>query len=1008
MRRNHSESNQKKVAEKKPKKEVKNLAPEKKFGIFYKISLFLLLLVLIVLSYFIILVSTEPKSIPYVTEKIESSLQKKFGSDVALSSSYISFTRYGTLKVTVSSLKILYALPNIDKKQAFIIPILETEFSLFNFLLLRFQPSKIKIINSEIILDDLEKLHDQLQEIDSSSNKQMPAVIKFLTAIRKGEIPIKNLEIENAKLLIRTQDNSAINQKIIIKNSRINSSVKNKNLNIASESKISLGENMQDIDFTSNCQLAKNGGLKCDLFLENFTVSSIAKIYPNLNLLDKINANVTASASFFVKDDELQNLTFDAKANRGSFEFLEFFSQKMSFNDFSIKGEYDEKLGILNLSDIEGDFVSEIFLEQTQPLKSHFAMSLLISDLKNPDSKKLDFYIKLQNVSNDEMEKFWPSYLSDAGIREWVTERITGGMIKNAYAKFSLIKTPAGNQLSDMNSEIVFSGFNLNYDENFPPITNVSGIANFTKNGMKISITDGKVLRSRVYDAVVAIDDFEAPINMLKISGRTQGKASDALKHVDYKSEFAGEIEKYLNGNSSSDFDIRIPLKENLALKDVYISVNSAVAGLNNEYAKGGVVIHSKKDFRSTNFVTNVDLTAAELVYGAFDITKKTNVESGLDLVVVVKDPTKIRLKNILLWKKEEKKDVKKMVKDVPEKNPQEKVFEVKKIYGDIEFATAPFLLKSAAFKNDNFGENDYAISYRYDEEKAVQRIAFKAKKFNFASLLENKFFQKMDSANPVSSLQLQVSAENTAMLNNKALRNVSLSLGCKNGFCHSLGISANYGRKQGLSLRSIKKPKEKNVGIEGYITDVGYMAEALGISKTISGGNAKVELQTSMMKKQLIEGVVKIENNITFYESLAVKRLAKNDLFSKVKDKIFSSEKTTFDFVKLEFDLQGSNLNIKSLIANNYKIGITAKGMMNLKNDTYEIRGMIVPGFIINNLFGIGNIPILRNILTGGEGGGLFGIRYSYIKKRGDKEATFETNKVSSFVPSTIQNLFD
>jgi hypothetical protein len=71
----------------------------------------------------------------------------------------------------------------------------------------------------------------------------------------------------------------------------------------------------------------------------------------------------------------------------------------------------------------------------------------------------------------------------------------------------------------------------------------------------------------------------------------------------------------------------------------------------------------------------------------------------------------------------------------------------------------------------------------------------------------------------------------------------------------------------------------------------------------------------------------------------------------------------------------------------------------------------MIVPGFIINNLFGIGKIPVLGSvvgILTGGEGGGLFGIRYEYTKNKGDKEAKFETSKVSSFVPTTIKSLFD
>ena len=104
--------------------------------------------------------------------------------------------------------------------------------------------------------------------------------------------------------------------------------------------------------------------------------------------------------------------------------------------------------------------------------------------------------------------------------------------------------------------------------------------------------------------------------------------------------------------------------------------------------------------------------------------------------------------------------------------------------------------------------------------------------------------------------------------------------------------------------------------------------------------------------------------------------------------------------------------IGLDSLIANNYKIGITAKGDINLSDDSYEIKGMIIPGFIINNLFGMGKIPVIGNVisglLTGGEGGGLFGIRYEYKKENSEKDPTFKTNKVSAFVPTTIRNLFD
>jgi hypothetical protein len=160
------------------------------------------------------------------------------------------------------------------------------------------------------------------------------------------------------------------------------------------------------------------------------------------------------------------------------------------------------------------------------------------------------------------------------------------------------------------------------------------------------------------------------------------------------------------------------------------------------------------------------------------------------------------------------------------------------------------------------------------------------------------------------------------------------------------------------------------------------------------------------------VTGEITISDNITFYENQVVKKLATNTLFSAIKDRIFSNDKTIFDSVKVDFRYVDGVLNIKSLIANNYKIGITAKGKIDLKNNIYDIRGMIVQGFIINNLFGIGKIPIIGNVisglLTGGEGGGLFGIRYEYIRKKGDAEATFETNKVSSFVPTSIKSLFD
>jgi hypothetical protein len=218
------------------------------------------------------------------------------------------------------------------------------------------------------------------------------------------------------------------------------------------------------------------------------------------------------------------------------------------------------------------------------------------------------------------------------------------------------------------------------------------------------------------------------------------------------------------------------------------------------------------------------------------------------------------------------------------------------------------------------------------------------------------------------------------------------------------------------IALKIQKNPKndkENEYLIDGQISDAGFVIEGLGLSNLVAGGNTKINIKQNLVNKKLVlDGEIKVNSDITIFENEAVKKLSKDNLFSQVKDKIFSSEKTTFGSINIEFSIAENELNIKSLIANNFKIGVTAKGKINLKNQATEIRGMIVPGYIINSLFGLGKIPILGSVisglLTGGEGGGIFSVRYEYIKKAGEKEGEFSTNKVSAFVPSSIANLFE
>ncbi|MFM7620841.1 MAG: hypothetical protein ACKO47_04475, partial [Alphaproteobacteria bacterium] len=347
------------------------------------------------------------------------------------------------------------------------------------------------------------------------------------------------------------------------------------------------------------------------------------------------------------------------------------------------------------------------------------------------------------------------------------------------------------------------------------------------------------------------------------------------------------------------------------------------------------------------------------------------------------------------------------------------KTLKLSSIKGDVAFDSVAQKLLAVKLINKNFGNNNFALDYNLGLDKKNPQLTIKGEKFYAQGLLKSKIFSNSSSSKKtkepiLENLKIAINLNRIDLLRKKSLKNLNFYLNCQNGLCPELSASANYDKLDVINIQATKKPKENYAIIDGNISDIGYLAEGLGISNIISDGNAKINLKQNVVDKKIfIEGKIEINDDITIFENETVKKFAKDNLYSQIKYSIFSSDKTTFDLVKVDFSYSENDniLKLKSLIANNLKIGITAKGQINFNDDSMIIKGMIIPGYIVNSLFGIGKIPVigsmLSGILTGGEGGGLFGLRYEYVKNSQDKDGKFTTNKVSAFVPATIQNLF-
>jgi hypothetical protein len=99
---------------------------------------------------------------------------------------------------------------------------------------------------------------------------------------------------------------------------------------------------------------------------------------------------------------------------------------------------------------------------------------------------------------------------------------------------------------------------------------------------------------------------------------------------------------------------------------------------------------------------------------------------------------------------------------------------------------------------------------------------------------------------------------------------------------------------------------------------------------------------------------------------------------------------------------MQGKILKVKKARSVGAALGLTASGEVDLAKDTLKLNGTIVPAYTINSVFG--HIPIIGELLTGSEGGGVFAATYHMEGTRNKPKIT--VNPLAALAPGILRDL--
>jgi hypothetical protein len=714
-----------------------------------------------------------------------------------------------------------------------------------------------------------------------------------------------------------------------------------------------------------------------------------------------------------INKDSKPDSKADSRAHSKSFRFI-----ADVFNDV-----FEKKTS--NHSDNKEKSQNQHSNHNTRSARISLSTNILFD--KEAIEKKLDLEILLRDFNLSQVIEMWPIALGEANIniRNWFIASFKELAVKNAKLNLTM-QFGLENSLESLIAKVDFVKGKLNYHLDFLPVDNIEGLANFSTKAMLINIKSATVGDSKITASTAKID-FNDKAQNLEISLYGNGKVADIFAHLPFL-KIAKNLSQQIIGNYQAKVDLLIPITKMAKFTDFKIVANAFLSNLSGNYLGNNATIKLNKGIGSDKISAFADLVDSHIKIEHLGFTSVAG-KSGqlmLDAIFLEGGGSDLDLyywlggKRLLYQNGFNSIEVANVLeapipllskKDLPQAL-------------NLRLATSSggaFDLKTLSLDNKISQKNQYRLNYRvaksgklFDHDTSYLDI--KGSKLDFSSL-ESVIAKNSDSKKN-NRLIADINIGKIYLERDKILSDVKLKTDCQTPVsCRSINVKFNNGEKPdsksfaAIDFKTKKVSQDHNL-ITGNIINLGELSDILNLSKTIGGGDLDFRGETFVFNDSIqLKTEIKLEKELTIYNNSEIKKIAKDSIIDNIKDKIFANNKIILSSGKILLASENSILKIESLAASNYKIGLTAKGFYNLQDRSFDFKGMVVPVFVINNLFGIGKVPIIgkviKTVVTGEEGGGLFSIRYQYKRDKNQEEASFSTSK-SSFLPSSLSQIFE
>ena len=774
--------------------------------------------------------------------------------------------------------------------------------------------------------------------------------------------------------------------------------------------------------------------------------------------LNQINLPLTGKVTLTVDNHgQLYAADIDLHSGDGTIIYSDFWAEPRAIHSADITATYDRESEKLNVSkvfiDMGGPTVS--MTAKGQAPAAHLPSKNADGTEKPAPTYDMDYTasIILDNWPMDDYRKLWPHpVLADA--REWVEVNLLKG--KYDHGEVNMKGSLSWNDLDNMTvqgvtGKIRASNGEVHYMDGMPPVTGVSADVTFDMDKMVLQMQSGNVDKLRLQPSTVVITGLTSDMQYIDIPVQVQGPVPDVLRLIDNPplgyTKALGLKPDDIGGNVNGTVTLHFPLSKTLAMKDVDIKAATTLTDIASTILVPGFTLTSgafdmklTKDGFGLKGTVAVDQVPMNVDWTqSFNSDDKTpvftgNVTSsisdnqwaqlGINVLAASKGPTKLAMTlvqpnkgnlsisgnadmttsnivfDMLNWKKTAGIPANLNFKaEVPAK-------------GDIKITS--FDMKGQGLS----GKGDAVMARRNGEILALNVAPLVMGRTNATV----RITQPKDTRNTERYEITGPSLDISTLINPKeappdpVTRDYHLAVEklytSDTGFMTRIHGSALhdalgwstidfYGMTDidhSFDIKLLDAGNKKTLSI--ISNDLGKALNGLGLTKSIRDGDLNVSGQSTPENPREITGKIKVGSFSA--HNLPVLALLLNAA-SPFGFAGIITDSTSFSKLNGRFRWKGDQITLEHMNAAGSAVGINVEGTINMASGVTNLNGTIVPFSMVNKV--IGFIPLVGDLITGGENQGIFAVAYKINGTLGAPKIS--VNPISLLTPGFIRNLF-